>query len=327
MIILNLTIAIPTFNREEKAGILIEKLLLLGINYKFELIIADNNSNSYFLREKFLHRQDNIKYIRRVVNIGPTANIMRLFEESTTKWLMIIGDDDGLDPNFFDIITEKIDLLESSLDNKVEVGGVKFRTLLQSNQKNRTIESFAEFIQTLSTPDNFGSTILISSWLFNRKLLVEYVRFSYLYAGLQMPHVVPLLAALKEGRCTICYSDSTPVVHNQPDIDSSWNAGLTYSLMLSNACLFSFFESEKDFNNMAMGIVGVKSKTIAGYLLKSHLYFEHYSFKYISNLVGSLSLKHKLITIIFPILYRVAPKNLIKNFIELNSSSKNIKRM
>lgn len=106
-----LTIAIPTFNRNE---ILLKSLtaLLPQVSAECRLLILDNCSPvpvSTTLRP-LLETWPKLNYqiVRHRCNLGATANILRCFELCETEWLWTLGDDDIVASNAVEIIENSI---------------------------------------------------------------------------------------------------------------------------------------------------------------------------------------------------------------------------
>jgi|GEM_PF-2191846 len=323
---LDLCIAIPTYNRQLKASKLIKKILEYGKGYSFELLVADNHSDNQLIIEESLSNS-RANYIRRRFNIGPTANIMRIFEETEKSWLIIIGDDDDIEVNFFSLIAKSIIQVSSINGSNQVVLAMKYKSSLNFEHNEHVFDGLSSFLKFNSNTKMLGSTLLISTWLFNRSVLTPYVRFSYLYSGLQMPHLIPILMALKEGIGVVSYSNSNPIRYCEPEDNSSWNAALTYSMMLATASVSSIFESKSEFRSFSLGVVGNGIKEVTAFLFRARIFYGKHQYKHILRLVGSLSLKHKLLQIIFPFIFYLIPGYLTSKSLNANAASKSLQRM
>ena len=93
------TIAIPTYNR---ASLLKEAIQsVLNQTYKdFELLICDNASTDNTNKVVSTFSDPRIKYHKNKNNIGMMNNWNKCVELSQGKYLMILGDDDKLYPEF-----------------------------------------------------------------------------------------------------------------------------------------------------------------------------------------------------------------------------------
>jgi len=93
------TIAIPTYNRVDLLKEAIESVL--SQTYKdFELLICDNASTDNTEKMVSTFSDPRIKYHKNKNNIGMMNNWNKCVELSRGKYLMILGDDDKLYPEF-----------------------------------------------------------------------------------------------------------------------------------------------------------------------------------------------------------------------------------
>ena len=94
---MKLTIAIPTYNRNEILKANLEKLLP-QVTDECNVVIFDNCSDTpvkEVIEELVNTYPDiNISIVRNRYNIGMTANILKCFEQCSDTWLWILGDDD-----------------------------------------------------------------------------------------------------------------------------------------------------------------------------------------------------------------------------------------
>ena len=92
-----LTIAIPTYNRADKLAATLNRLLENNLDNVI-VTVVDNASTDHTpaIIRQYLGSPlgGKMKYVRNSENIGMLGNIMRCFEQVTTEWLWILGDDD-----------------------------------------------------------------------------------------------------------------------------------------------------------------------------------------------------------------------------------------
>jgi len=111
-----ITIAIPTYNRGKE----LEKNLSLLSKYidndhLQDLVcinVVDNCScdNTKEIVEKYIIKCDfSISYYTQVRNIGPGMNLVAAVNYSTTEWVMLLGDDDYLEPSYLTDCLKAID--------------------------------------------------------------------------------------------------------------------------------------------------------------------------------------------------------------------------
>jgi glycosyltransferase involved in cell wall biosynthesis len=314
-----LTICIPTYNRIEKA-INVAQAFLNQKNDFFVIKIYDNASDGGEKLKNFCEK-NGIEYIRRIVNIGPGANIMRLFEENFSEWLVIFSDDDFPKISFVD---EILRLLENKSNN--DIIAFKSKTKINSNQLDIKIDNLYEFSRYNSESDNFGSTLLISSWIFNRNKLIDSIRYSYLYFGFQAPHAVIIMSALFQRKGAVKYLSSELLEHRPANAKDSWSSGLTYTLMLSTLPTIHFLEKE-EIKYLAIGIAGKTSKNVLGNLLRLKIHNNGIAFPQISITTSRSSFRNLSLVLFFKYAYYLIPEKIIEIYFDKAIDRNNIKRM
>jgi len=96
------TIAIPTYNRSKFLAEAIRSVLE-QTHIDFELLVVDNASTDRTKEVVKSFNDPRINYHRNKKNIGMMRNWNKCIELSKGKYLMILGDDDILYPNFIDV--------------------------------------------------------------------------------------------------------------------------------------------------------------------------------------------------------------------------------
>ncbi|RZK28376.1 MAG: glycosyltransferase family 2 protein, partial [Hymenobacter sp.] len=102
-----LTIAIPTYNRNERLARSLE-ILVPQLSAGVKLVIIDNCSSVPIKDTVEPYLLSNVKVVRNTYNIGMAANILRCFENCDTEWLWVLGDDDPPHKNAVEIIIQEI---------------------------------------------------------------------------------------------------------------------------------------------------------------------------------------------------------------------------
>ena len=95
------TIGIPTYNRVAQLKRSIETAL--NQNYSnIEVVVSDNASTDETQKycELYCNREDRLKYMRQVKNIGPTANFSAVLMAASGEYFMWLGDDDWIDTDY-----------------------------------------------------------------------------------------------------------------------------------------------------------------------------------------------------------------------------------
>lgn len=114
-----LTIAIPTWNRAEELRSQIEKIAL-AIGNQAEIIVCDNGSKDAtweLLQEEVSRNRLMIRCFRNRTNLGCDANYLRALEAATGEWTWLIGDDNRL--NFACFHSEVMPLLSLAKTNLI----------------------------------------------------------------------------------------------------------------------------------------------------------------------------------------------------------------
>jgi glycosyltransferase involved in cell wall biosynthesis len=95
------SVGIPTYNRAEKLKR--AAISVLGQTHpNIELVISDNASGDHTeaLCSALCAREPRARYLRSPGNRGPTANFNTLFGEMQGDYVMVLSDDDWLDPDY-----------------------------------------------------------------------------------------------------------------------------------------------------------------------------------------------------------------------------------
>jgi glycosyltransferase involved in cell wall biosynthesis len=130
---MNITIAIPTYNRNEILKSNLE-FLLPQLTSDEQLLIIDNHSDipvEETLKD-LLARYKNVNYsiLRNRINVGGNQNIMRCFEYTDTDWLWLLGDDDKVLPN-------AIETIKKTIKKDPDLAYINFRNLSNYHESVR----------------------------------------------------------------------------------------------------------------------------------------------------------------------------------------------
>lgn len=208
-----ITIAIPSYNR---VSMLQNNLgqVAASLPSWAQLLIVDNASVPAVELGPNLERmltECNIPWrvTRNRSNIGGGANIVRCFEEVETDWFLLCGDDDVIDPLALEMA---YDLIRRYPD----VAFIKCSSRFHS-YKDTFVGNGA--LQLIETAKNFGGLLFMSSFLFNRRLCMPYLRFAYLATAAYAPQVAIALLASKSHS----YVLSPLIVAQANDQDPAWS--------------------------------------------------------------------------------------------------------
>ncbi len=204
------TIGIPTYNRPE----FLERCLdgLIGQTYEnIEIIISDNASTNASVKkisEKYVLRDDRIKYFRQENNIGPARNFQFLLNQAETDYFMWAGDDDYRSPDFVE------QMIKSLLENPR--ASVAFCDFIAVDESDNKIENYPNFYSKMkffvknnrvlrllsyfNQKEKFGKANLIYG-LMRSRCIPDFNPFSFSKYGGDMHFVYRLLA---NGPAVIC---------------------------------------------------------------------------------------------------------------------------
>ena len=181
-----LSIFIPTYNRWDILEKTLEHLLI-GNAIGVRVVVMDNASTQQSankvnaLVERF--KQVPCKVVRHPVNIGGDANILRAIELCETPYLMIVGDDDILYPNYLESIG-------NYLNQEVNWGWIYFRLREHERQADRI---YSDPFAMLKAKNEWAELIFISSTIFNCNLLRLGLWKAQLYQFSKSAHLVGIL--------------------------------------------------------------------------------------------------------------------------------------
>lgn len=208
-----LTIAIPTYNRNELLFRCLEKLLL-QITDNQRLLVVDNCSDipvEKFLKERFVESDlKKVRFVRNLVNVGGAANLLRCLELCETKWLYCLGDDDI-------VADDCIQKIETNLNNYPEALYISFSRGVSSRPHATQSEGMKDFIRSL---DDWSSFLFMSASVINAKRMRLATRWGYLYAYTWAPFQAILLKLLNAGGQVVFTNDI--ICSEESCSDSTW---------------------------------------------------------------------------------------------------------
>jgi glycosyltransferase involved in cell wall biosynthesis len=196
---MKLTIAIPTYNRNE---ILKNNLLFLlpQLTNDCKLVIIDNCSDIPVEEtlsttiEKY--KGINVQIIRNRYNIGLTGNILRCFELCDDPWLWVLGDDDHVTEGAIQQILSDTRRHESFHFINYAWDELSFKR--KSNIVTTGIDNFIDTFETL------GIVLFISAGIYNTKRINEYLSFGNFFQTTYAPHLVMLFLSIRDyGSCLL----------------------------------------------------------------------------------------------------------------------------
>lgn len=188
------TIAIPTYNRRDTIQTNIASIVD-SLPEWVEILICDNASEPAVEFEPEVWRIAKARRVemrvhRNPVNLGAAANILRLFELVETEWLLLLGDDDPLIPEALDQIAECV-----SRHQGCPI--FKFSSPYGSYATEMEARNFDEFMEKGS---NFNHLLFMSTYLFDVRECLPYLRFGYLTAPAAAAHLAIAAMASMAGK-------------------------------------------------------------------------------------------------------------------------------
>nr|GFC03707.1 hypothetical protein [Tanacetum cinerariifolium] len=228
-----LTIAIPTYNRNERLNKSL-RLLLPQLQEQMpfcRLLLLDNCSPTPIADTlpAVLNDFPQVQYqiVRNKQNIGANANILRCFELCETEWIWCLSDDDPVLPDALAIIRQHVEAHPDC---------VYFNFPYDSNRKQTYYTSGIEdFIDKLDISANLP---WIASAIHRTSNIQINLKYGYQFAYSMLPHVATLLISLGlRGRCCMSATrimadndDPTPFENHWSIITFSMSAPTIYDI-------------------------------------------------------------------------------------------------
>jgi hypothetical protein len=196
---MNLTVAIPTYNRNET---LLEHLshLLPQLEGRARLLILDNASPQPVaetlapLLAKY-PRAD-CRIVRHAANVGGNANILRCIELCETEWVWLLGDDDIAKPDAIATIRRHCAEYPNALF-------INFYSAAEPYVRRETVvaHGLANLVEKI---DRFGNVLFLSCGVYRAPALRGQLKIGSHYVYSCAPHVVLVLASAgDDGECVM----------------------------------------------------------------------------------------------------------------------------
>lgn len=200
-----LSICIPTYNRCEKLKNCIGSIVSQKAFNEIEIVVSDNAStdDTEKLMISFCEQFPNIKYYRNKENLGPDKNFILALSYASSKYLMLLSDDDWLRKDFYEKLSAY--LYEKDL-SFIKVGSEASGDVAKEFDK----KNIYEFFKHVGIDITFMSTMI-----FNRKVL-EQVENAEKYIGSQFIQTGLVIESIKKSSLQVgifekakIYSSST----------------------------------------------------------------------------------------------------------------------
>ena len=195
-----LTIAIPTYNRNEILRKNLE-LLLETINESCHILIIDNASDIPVLDtlSPIINNspfRKSIDIVRNEVNIGGNANFLRCIEYSTGDYIWILGDDDIPDGNAIKNIISEIKTYPEAI-------AFNMYTEDKTHDIRKQTKIFKGANGYLSGAKFYGELIFISALVFRRNEFLKYMSIANGMQSSMAPQLFLILLALGENKYSV----------------------------------------------------------------------------------------------------------------------------
>ncbi len=107
---IQLTVVIPTYNRDERLNSSLKNYLISKRN-DIEFLVVDNDSkdNTEAVVKQLMESDSRIRYMKNQVNVGVSRSTFLGFMEVSSPLVMILCDDDFITEGFLDLVINKFD--------------------------------------------------------------------------------------------------------------------------------------------------------------------------------------------------------------------------
>lgn len=206
-----LSICIPTFNRASSLLMCLDSIFKENNSQSIEVIISDNASsdNTQEIMLAYQKEYPSIIYRKNNRNLGFDKNILLAIEDATGKFVMLLGDDDGILPGALEPIIHQLKVGHLEYAHTTAVGFDKdlkkpIKEVPRTTTEIKTYRKLSEFIPTLTANPMhlvgvFGG---MSGQIFKREHWINLPNKEQ-WTGTQAIHIFVLLRAFKDLPFTI----------------------------------------------------------------------------------------------------------------------------
>lgn len=262
-----LTIAIPTYNREEFIRCKIEEIsshiIENDLTNFIDLMVVDNCSNTYDV-EKLRFDYSNIDFLKIYTNssnIGAGANFLRCIELANSEYVWLLGDDENLELNDINSSSLLEELLECLNDCDCYL-------LPHNDDYAEKATYFGKFFSVDDLLENFfhfSSFVVLSIYILKKNAAIKYLRTGYETVLYQHPYSAIALQMLKSGSTIELVN--IPILKVQPQnstrfdiVNAQVDVLYTYKLILNQKEFLrylkhDFFLREKSIFSLNIGIL------------------------------------------------------------------------
>ncbi len=223
---MKLTIAIPTYNRNE---ILKNHIgfLLPQITDECKLLIIDNCSGisvQETLGDLIAgYPSVDFKIVRNKMNIGGNANIVRCFELCDTEWIWVLGDDDVPEPKAIETILRNIHSNHDTT-NFNYYSPDRYHPVRNMTFVSHGLDDY------LAKMDSFNESIFISTNIYRRPDVINSIAYAILFQYSCAPQFVILVMSLRADK--ECIFSKEVIVKNNSENTPKTELGTPLSVAL-----------------------------------------------------------------------------------------------
>jgi glycosyltransferase involved in cell wall biosynthesis len=225
---MKLSIVIPTYNRSKLLIKLVRNILTFKPDW-VELVIIDNASpDSKSFEDVFVTEIESkrIKYFKNQYNVEGNENILRCFEYAEGEWIWILGDDDSIYPNSFDIIEKTL----------IEIKNKNIFFVHHNWEKNKSYKNTIEidnFILLFDSIHSLGDLNFISSNIIRRDSIISFSGLLHFYQLSATPIANIALFGIDRNIGSVLLSNNLIVENGfysvENDKDDTWDVELVLS--------------------------------------------------------------------------------------------------
>ncbi len=205
---MKLSIAIPTYNRGHRALKTVRELLELPYDAdSIEIVVSDNGSDKHTeeYKELFLIDDERLKYYRFDANQGFLINLNEVIYKSSGDYVMLLSDEDSVDPIAFDYYYNQIRL-------HPEIHIIRPASDIEYASWGHHMDvSSREAIESFFVSGNYMSGTTYDRRILTNKVISKcYKRYKDVRAYLDYPHLFYDALILVHGGY---YGDSCVLIH------------------------------------------------------------------------------------------------------------------
>jgi hypothetical protein len=347
------SICVPTYNRSNLLTNLLINLNEILIKYGdlVEICVSDNNSNdhTWSLLNEFKSKNFNsqIKIIKQFENNGSSQNVLDVIGMSTGRWVLVIGDDDGIKVDDFGNLLK---ILKISQENSWFIlnsisGHNDFKTIkVHHKTKTQRMNIKKYLIRNGTSKIGFIGTHLMPGFIREniKNARSKDERDNYFI----WPHIRILY---EYATCSnmVNSANLAPVIQSYSGVGAQfWPAKEFYKIEYKKALMCSNLKNINILDSLFFLILyarQVYSLSSIGFLiswkLKNEMDFNKYSISNIWNLSSGLSYTYKLLLMpnlilcyfinktSVDLLKKIIPQHILKKIIYLHNKEDNSQAM